>query len=86
MSDKTQLNVSYGIMAPSIEKQLKKQGFTLTANRDKNSKSKCDFIQNMRDVVNYLRMADFLTDSESHKVNQRMQKYIVKHLKPIKQG
>ena len=80
---KNKLGISYGILAPSIEKQLKEQGFTLSENKNKTSLPKCEFIQKMRKRVNHLRMSNFLTEAEADKVCQRMQKYIVKHLKQL---
>ena len=79
-----ELGISYGFLAPSIKEQLKEQGFTLSKNRDKKQRTKCETVQKARMDSFNLLMSGFLTEGELHKVNKRMQKYIVKHLRTLK--
>ncbi len=77
------IDISYGILAPSIEEQLKERGFTLSSNESEGGPTKCQVMQRARESVNILRMNSFLTEGESNKVFQRMQKYLVKHLRKL---
>ena len=83
MGEKVVLGISYGIIAPTIEEQLKEQGFTLGEDENNNKQTRAAYVQKMRERVNDLRMSGFLVESEANKVNNRMQKYIMKHLTTI---
>lgn len=68
----------HGILPCSYEEQANRQGFTLGEYGDKLEKS--------REACNTLLFQDYLTESQAKKVYEKIQKEIVKHLKPIRES
>jgi len=83
MEEQQTVGITFGLMGKTIPEQLKKQGFELNDTDSGMEISRGEYIELNRTAFNRLRLASFLTDSESDKVNKRMMKYIVKHLNPI---
>lgn len=71
-----QVGFSYGLLAPSLEEQAQKQGFSLG---DK-AKSFDEYL----DCLNRLYFGDLLSDGELKKLLSKLNKKVVKNLKPIK--
>lgn len=68
-----ELRIGIGAMSPSIYDQLIKQGVKVT-------KKECEHFQKDVDSLNRLRIRGLITDSESHKANQRFMKMLTKEL------
>lgn len=65
----------YGALGPSLEEQANKQGFTL--------KDKAEKLEKLRECITRLMFAGILTDSEVTKAYNKLQKKVVKSLKPL---
>ena len=65
----------HGILSDSYEKQANEQGFTLG--------DKAELLEKLRHSYNMLRMHDCITDSQADEIVQKIQKKIVKALKPL---
>lgn len=68
---------NYGALADDLEKQANDQGYTLG--------DKADTMQKLADGLVINHIWDMLTDSAYDKALQKLQKMVVKHLKPIKE-
>ncbi len=74
MSEATQLGIAFGVLADSIAKQLKKQGFKFDAKKD-------DTFEKEREAITRLRFGShLLTDSEVDRITNKLYKEIVKHV------
>lgn len=82
-NEKQTVGITFGLMGKPIPEQLKEQGFILDDTENHRKSNRGEYMEEMRTAFNRLRMSGFLTNSESDKVNKRMMKYIVTHLKPI---
>lgn len=69
-----QLNIGFGVMAPTLGNQLREQGF-------KFNKEEIAKLQEHADRIIHLKMASLLTDNESKKVRDRLFKKISTHVK-----
>ena len=76
LSKKQSVGFGYGAMCESLEKQANEQGYTLGKNAEKYEECKESIIT--------LMLADVLTDSQVDKAIQKLNKFVVKSLKPLK--
>ena len=74
--EKITVGFSYGCLAPSIESQAIKQGYTL--GKEEENLEKC------RKAIITLRFGIDVPDSIHEKLTQRLHKHVVKSLKLIK--
>lgn len=65
----------HGCLSDSYEKQANEQGFTLG--------DKAEMLEELRHSYNMLRLHDCITDSQASKIVQKLQKKVVKALKPL---
>lgn len=65
----------HGCLSDSYEKQANEQGFTLGDN--------AEMLEELRHSYNMLRLHDCITDSQASKIVQKLQKKVVKSLKPL---
>ena len=65
----------HGCLSDSYEKQANEQGFTLGDN--------AEMLEKLRFSYNMLRLHDCITDSQASKIVQKLQKKVVKSLKPL---
>ena len=70
-----EIRLSYGIMCDDLEKQANEQGYTFG--------SKVEILEKLRFSVNLIRIHGLLTDSQADSVYQKLQKKVVKELKPL---
>lgn len=68
---------SYGILFPKLEEQAKRQGFLL-----KNAET----MEKIRESITCLAFNDILPDSQIRKAYEKLQKKVVRNLKPLEQG
>ena len=68
----------HGFLSPSYEEQANEQGFTLGDQAEK--------FQRWGEYILELRIFNTITDGETDKALQRLQKKLVKELKPLEEG
>lgn len=68
----------HGTMCDSYEKQANEQGFTLG--------EKTELFDKIGFSYNLLRMHGYLTDSQADMICKKIQKNLVKNIKPIKES
>lgn len=66
------LELHYGIIHPTIEEQLREQGFYINGSQ---------MFQKQREAINLLLFADVITDSESDRAFKRLHKHITDAVK-----
>ena len=75
MTEKT-VGFSYGALMPTLEEQASEQGFTLG--------NKADNFEKLRESISWLTFHNILTDSQINMAYKKLQKQVVKSLKPLK--
>lgn len=70
-----QIGFHHGALADSYEKQANEQGFTLG--------DKAELFDKIAFSYNLLRIYSYLTDSQADSVRQKIQKNLVKSVKPL---
>lgn len=70
-----QIGFHHGALADSYEKQANEQGFTLG--------DKAELFDKIAFSYNLLRIHSYLTDSQADSVRQKIQKNLVKSIKPL---
>lgn len=65
----------HGILPCSYEEQANRQGFTLGEYGER--------LERLRESCNILLFQDYLTESQAKKVYEKIQRDLVKHLKPM---
>lgn len=68
----------HGFLSPSYEEQANNQGYTLGDQAEK--------FQKWGKYILELRIFSIITDGETDKALQRLQKKLVKELKPLEEG
>lgn len=70
-----EVGFSHGVLTDTYEIQANKQGFTLG--------DKAELLEELRKSYNMLRIHDCITDGQADKIVMKIQKKIVKDLKPL---
>ena len=70
-----EVGFAYGALCDDLETQANKQGFTLG--------EKAEMLEELRHSYLMLVMNDCITDSQKGKILQKIQKKVVKSLKPL---
>lgn len=70
---KVSLQIGFGALQPTIEKQLKAQGF-------KFDKEEVKHYEKLRESITYLMFASVLNDKETDRAKERLFKIILNHV------
>ena len=70
-----EIGFRYGLLCDDLEKQANEQGFTLG--------EKAELMEKFRNAINLLGIHSVLSETETNKAFQRLQKKVVKSLKRI---
>ena len=72
-----EIGFRYGLLCDDLEKQANEQGFTLG--------EKAELMEKFRNAINLLGIHSVLSETETNKAFQRLQKKVVKSLKRIEE-
>ena len=70
-----EIGFKYGVLCDNLEKQANEQGFALG--------EKAELMEKFRNAINLLGIHSILSETETDKAFQRLQKKVVKSLKRI---
>ena len=70
-----EIGFSYGILCDDLEKQANAKGYTFG--------DETEFVEKLRLSANVVRINGLLTDSQAESMYQKLQKKVVKELKPL---
>lgn len=70
-----EIGFGYGVLYDDLEKQANEQGYTFG--------DKVELVEKLRFSANMVRMHGLLTDSQADSMYQKLQKRIIKELKPF---
>lgn len=70
-----EVGFSYGLFGKPLKEQAAEQGLTLKDD---------ELLEKLRESINWLRMHDILTNSQSDAAYKKLHKKVLKSLKPIK--
>ena len=71
-----EVGFSYGFLSPTLKEQAEKQGFTF-------NEKDAELLEKLRESLNWVRMHSLLTESQSDAAYKKLQKKVVKKLKPL---
>jgi hypothetical protein len=75
---RTRVHISFGALAPPIDKQLREQDCKLDMDPLQRG-----YLQRDADEVSRLRVRSILTEGESDKARKRIMQIITKHVRPL---
>ena len=73
-NEQKELRIGFGLMCPSIFKQIKDQGYKCDA-------KKCKHFDTLRESLTYIMFADLLPDSQLKKAHQKLVNKITTHVR-----